>query len=307
MTTQLGMPRHIVLITAANLCIAVIAWLPSCVLQTEQLDPPPGPEGSPGESGPKGDKGDPGALGVCPADMVAVGDFCVDKYEALIVDGTFYNDGACDGSCTEGSTCFGSEGGVNPQDNYPVTFPDSGNWTVPLYACSVEGIVPSRMMTWFQAQQACVNSGKHLITNAEWQAAAAGTPDDSTSCNISTSAPEAAENRADCMSVHGAFDMVGNLWDMTANWAVAGVTWQTANTEVKVPWPPSYGDGADTTVNVNGAAFGPGQVYADGLPAVVLRGGNWADDTNAGVFTTHLNVGPSASDPTLGFRCARAQ
>lgn len=30
-------------------------------------------------------------------------------------------------------------------------------------------------MSWFVAQQAALNSGKRLLTNAEWQGAAAGT------------------------------------------------------------------------------------------------------------------------------------
>jgi formylglycine-generating enzyme required for sulfatase activity len=36
---------------------------------------------------------------------------------------------------------------------------------------------PALYLTWFQAQQACMSVGKRLPTNAEWQAAAAGTPD----------------------------------------------------------------------------------------------------------------------------------
>ncbi|MBN4050310.1 SUMF1/EgtB/PvdO family nonheme iron enzyme [Desulfobulbus sp. AH-315-M07] len=296
------MPPHLALITVVNLCIAA-AWLPSCVLKTEQLDPPPGLQGEQGEPGPMGE---PGALGVCPSNMVSVGDFCVDKYEALIVSEDFYNDGACDGTCVEGSNCFGSGGSANPADNYPATFPDNGNWTVPLYACSVEAVIPSRMMTWFQASQACANAGKHLITNAEWQTAAAGTPDDQASCNISTTAPEANGNRADCVSAHGVLDMVGNLFEWTANWFVTGVPWQMADGDsTNTAWPASYGD--DAIWNLNGRTQSDPAGYVDGLPATALRGGYWGVGPAGGVFALLLNHGPSHRFTTIGFRCARGR
>ncbi len=320
--------------------------LSACTLDSEPLGPgpmgdagPPGEQGLPGEAGPPGtsqwadDAGQVGTdgdvavggnltvngnltvggnlaiadtltvkgrtIGSCPDDMAQVGDFCVDKYEAIVVDETFYNGGACNGSCEEDDTCFGTNGG----DNYPPTFPDNGNWTVRLYACSVPDEIPSRSMTWFQAAQACANSGKHLITNAEWQAAAAGTPDGSASCNISTSSPTAAENWPDCYSKHGAFNMVGNLWEWTADWFVAGRDWQTDDGQNAIPWPDdSYG--GDTTRNVDGRAYGAD--WVEGLPAVALRGGNWGYGGGAGVFTAHLDSGPTSSGLGIGFRCARS-
>ena len=47
-----------------------------------------------------------------------------------------------------------------------------------IYAVSIAGVTPSAYMTWFQAQQACANARKRLPSNAEWQMAVAGTPDD---------------------------------------------------------------------------------------------------------------------------------
>src|SRR5438874_617328 len=63
-----------------------------------------------------------------------------------------------------------------------------------IYARSVAGVTPSRSITWFQAQQALANSGKRLPTNAEWQQAAAGTPDPGASpgvqdCNTNSVGP----------------------------------------------------------------------------------------------------------------------
>ena len=105
--------------------------------------------------------------------MVKVGSYWVDRYEASLVDAKTWSSGQCSGSGTQ----YASSGGANPKDDYPSTFPDSGNWSTRVYACSVAGKTPSRMMTWFQAQQACLLSGKTLCTYAQWQGAAAGTYD----------------------------------------------------------------------------------------------------------------------------------
>ena len=78
-------------------------------------------------------------------------------------------------------SCF-----MGPGPGYPGNFPRDGNWTpVPgsnppspgVYAVSIPGVQPTACTTWFRANQACLLSGKRLLTNREWQAAAAGTPD----------------------------------------------------------------------------------------------------------------------------------
>ncbi|MGH8558173.1 MAG: SUMF1/EgtB/PvdO family nonheme iron enzyme, partial [Methylococcales bacterium] len=85
--------------------------------------------------------------------MVKVGSLCVDAYEASV-----WNTPA-------GGTRFGAAA-----DDYPCA--DNGNdCTGAIYARSEAGETPSGKITWFQAQQACVNAGKRLPTNAEWQMA----------------------------------------------------------------------------------------------------------------------------------------
>ena len=133
--------------------------------------------------------------------MVKVGPLCVDKYEASVwsnADGT--------------GTQYGAS-----SDNYPLSFPDTGNWTTQLYAVSRAGVTPSASITWFQAQQACALSGKRLLTNAEWQMAAAGTPD-SANCNVSTAAAANTGANASCVSNYQVNDMVGNVWEWVADW-----------------------------------------------------------------------------------------
>ena len=122
--------------------------------------------------------------------MVRVGPLCVDKYEASVWSGP------------------AGTGVQYPQGNprYPATSPTNGNWTEPLYAASIKGVGPSTFLTWFQAQQACALSGKRLLTNAEWQMAAAGTPDPGvggngvTECNTNTTGSIVTGAAANCQS-----------------------------------------------------------------------------------------------------------
>lgn len=243
--------------------------------------------------------------------MVKVGDFWVDRYEMSIVDETQYKDGTCDGA----GTPYGQT-----TDNYPSAFPDNGNWTAKYYACSINGVIPSANMTWFQAQQACINAGKHLCTNGEWQAAAAGTHDPgsndgskSAKCNTSTTTKSARytgkalsnpPSTTDCVSNHGAEDMIGNLWEWVDLWGQAGkVNTNFSSGTTATPWRSSYGDGGDKTWNLNGEAFD--HPFITGMPAAAIRGGDWQYGTGAGVFAMGLNSGPSLDAGYYGARCCR--
>jgi len=100
--------------------------------------------------------------------------------------------------------------------------------------------------------------------------------------------------------MHGAEDMIGNLWEWTAWWGQAGRTWQTSDGPSTSPWPAAYN--ADYTWNLNGTAHN-GSAYVAGLPAAAIRGGSWSNETNAGAFAVYWDHGPSAWYNYIGFRC----
>ena len=247
-------------------------------------------------------------------EMVKVGDFWIDRYEAIIVDETYWNGGRCDGS----GNAYGST-----SDNWSsviISFPFTGNWSSKLYACSKSGVMPSRWMTWFQAQQALSASGKHLCTNEEWQAAVAGTPDNSSDCNISGSGPRNTDSASNCVSKWGAFDMIGNLWEWVAMWGQAGpdsgvgAGAYAGTVGSGRGWdgfsPETSGDG-DGTWNLAGAAWGCDRngsncEYKIGVPFAAIRGGGWYYGAQAGAFALALDVGPSHRHSSIGMRgCLR--
>ena len=249
-------------------------------------------------------------------EMVKVGDFWIDRYEASLVDAAYWNGGACDGA-SSATIPYGSMG-ADPEDDYPTTFPDNGNFTAPVYACSVADERPSRKMTWFQAQQACALAGKRLCTNAEWQAAVAGTADpgdvDGTEggpCHTGGRLgviPRSTGNAAACVSRWGAEDMIGNVDEWVADWMQAGVAWQGSNDgsyplprggASDGPWAADYE--RDQSFNINGRAWDG--VWQDGLPAALHRGGNFESGVWAGAFAVSAYHAPSASNAQVGARC----
>jgi len=268
---------------------------------------PQGPAGGPaGPQGPQGPAGSPDTanqvrdkfftgttcVGTSANDvMVKVGPLCVDKYEASVwsnADGT--------------GTAYGVFTG---QTTMPVGFPANGNWTTPVYAVSKPGVLPSTAISWFQAQQACALSGKRLLTNAEWQMAAAGTPDPgtdngTTDCTVGSPDPVNTGSRSSCVSKWNVNDMVGNVWEWVADWMQGDTN----------PWAP-------TTTATAGGTYGDDRMYgtnpavsqdasSTNFPAALIRGGDWFEGTDDGVFDLVADFSPSTSNNGgIGFRCAR--
>lgn len=163
----------------------------------------------------------------CPPGMIGVTTFCIDKFEASLVH-------VADGSSW------------SPYLNPGAT---------PVRAVSVEGAVPQGYIDGDRAADACAAAGKRLCTDAEWLRACRG-PEQTTypygdtlelgRCNdhrdqhpavqyFGTTDPEIysmidnaclnqlpisvdpAGARGGCVSAEGAFDLMGNLHEWTAN------------------------------------------------------------------------------------------
>ena len=170
------------------------------------------------------------------------------------------------------------------RDNYGPCTDNGQNCSNDIYAVSLAGQTPAAYITWFQAQQACKNSQKRLPSNAEWQAAVAGTPDGAP-CNVSSGVVSLA-GAAGCVSSDGAHDMVGNLHEWVADWVPRSTACGT--------W--SDGSGDDQCL---------AGVATTGEPSALLRGGHFSLGTNAGPLSVNGGIAPSNSLNLIGFRCAR--
>ena len=177
----------------------------------------------------------PHPAGRCPPDMVFVGTrFCVDKYEGTLVEKL-------------------ADGTTRPHSPYQTPVPVDGTVYV---ARSVAGVVPQGYISAQQAQSACKAAGKRLCEPVEWRAACGGSegyafPYGPTrapgKCHDSGSTPmltyhadtmkrgwgreelnDPRNNQLEgglaktgaspeCVNDFGAFDMVGNLHEWTAD------------------------------------------------------------------------------------------
>jgi formylglycine-generating enzyme required for sulfatase activity len=248
------------------------------------------------------------ALAQCPEGMVASGPTCVDRYEASVWRIT---DEACITQVKQGRFPPPCRQGASQVAIAGIDYTDAqcqfnGGGCKNIFALSLPGVTPARSINYFIAAAACRNSGKRLPTNAEWQAAALGTPDPwpqddpADQCNVSGPSAVPTGTRNKCVSDVGAFDMVGNVIEFVADWgalATTGATW-----DVFIP-----GFGNDVS-NMGGPPSGT--IY--GLPGTTLRGGSFAIGSGgfgelAGVYAIDQNGAPnSIGDATAaGFRCVK--
>jgi formylglycine-generating enzyme required for sulfatase activity len=238
----------------------------------------------------------------CPTDSVVSGAVCMDKYEATVwrIPGATTSNKAIVLKVQQGKATAAALKAAGATQlvlglaqEYEPCHKNGQNCANDVYALSLPGEIPSRHMTWFQAQAACKNARKRLPSNAEWQAAVAGTPDTGSDNGTSDchtgfvgGLVTPTGSRSDCVSDDGAFDMIGNVPEWVADWVPrskigCGGSWNaTDDIQCLV--------GAET----------------DGEPGALVRGGAAGSFSNAGPLWIDGTTSP-AFWPDRGFRCAR--
>lgn len=222
--------------------------------------------------------------GKCPLGMSEVenvsGVTCVDRYEA-----------------SAGSGC-------------PERFPEQMLATlknVETGDCGAESkndAVPWRYVTRDQAMQMCARAGKRLPTNGEWYALSLGMNDVENTCNVSSKNISKTGEKTDCVTPHGAYDLVGNVWEWVSDDVQNGIY---KSTEV----PDS---GYVAQVNAEGMP-----VLSDENPQIlfgkdyfwskkegsfgIIRGGYYDSGTDAGAYSVHADTLPTTASVGIGFRC----
>jgi prepilin-type N-terminal cleavage/methylation domain-containing protein len=169
-------------------------------------------------------------------------------------------------------------------------------------------------------------TGGTVGTGGLWRGHSDGTPanalaasaDDNLGYEGTGNASPSIEKRTHTLS-NGAviWDLSGNVWEWTSDTiqglnkpnTSSGFLWQNWSSisnfgslsyDLTRPSDPTW----DTTTGSNENV---GQYYAGTVTGTTtfafLRGGFWADNIIAGVFTLFLNLTPSASNSNYGFRC----
>ena len=153
-----------------------------------------------------------------------------------------------------------------------------------------------------------MNALKGLLSNAEWQGAAAGTVDPgfndgtaNTMCNtdggvaratgLAGGTPGGAES---CISKWGVEDMVANVAEWVADWIQDNSDSNDSGARSTVTF------GNDFILGIDEAS-----PTGDRFPAALSRGGNFLNGSGAGVFALRAGVGPSFAGSVVGFRCGR--
>ncbi len=236
----------------------------------------------------------------CAPDAVVGGATCLDAYEASVWRIPYPTTANASlvrkitlGRATRvdltagGATQLGTVG-----DDYAPCADNGQSCVGDIYAVSLPSEIPSAFVTWFQAEEACANAGKRLPTSAEWQVGASGTPDagpddGSTDCNTATAGEVSLTGaRARCISARGAFDMVGNVAELVADWVPA------------TTFCPGWASFSDDQMCLSGAST------TANFPGALLRGGQFFGGPSAGPFAV-TEFPPFRATIFVGFRCAR--
>jgi len=168
---------------------------------------------------------------------------------------------------------------------------------------SKPGVLPWRFATVVQAEELCARAGKRLLSAAEWYAAARGTADGDQVC-VLTSTLQPTGSVPKCHAGSGAFDMVGNVWELVSdrvqNGVLDGVSlpnqgYVTEVSQIGVP---------------NRTGESPSAIYNNdyfwreaGDTAAVMRGGYYGSGSDGGIYSVHTGMNQDFASAATGFRC----
>ncbi len=222
--------------------------------------------------------------GKCPSGMVSVenipGISCVDMYES-----------SADAKCpvADPQTLLGSLQNIESPGCVPRSAP---------------GTTPWRYITRDQAMQACARVGKRLPTSEEWYTLSLGIIGVHESCNISSKNISKTGSFNTCLTPHGAYDFVGNVWEWVSDDVMDGIYKSQKLPENGFVAQVDQSGMAVATSDTEQELFGSDYFWSRDEGAYgIIRGGYYDSGIDAGVYTVHADTLPTAASAGIGFRC----
>ncbi len=225
-----------------------------------------------------------------------------------------------EGKCPQGMSTVDNVLGVICVDTYevstsskcPISDPDQILSTLKNYEVkecipeSKSNVSPWRFVTRDQAMQLCARVSKRLPTSEEWYALSLGMVAVESNCNIASKNLSLSGAQTACVSPHGAYDLIGNVWEWVSDDVINGMY-----NDAKIPE-----SGYVTQVDSSGMAtvsssepqelFGKDYFWSRGEGSFgIIRGGYYDSGTDAGVYIVHADTLPTSASAGIGFRCVK--
>lgn len=168
---------------------------------------------------------------------------------------------------------------------------------------SAPQVLPWRFVSYRLAEQLCARAGKTLLSVASWYKAALGTPD-TVACASNEQSLSKTGSHSSCVSGIGAFDMIGNVWELVAGEVKAGkLADQTLPHEGYVSAVGDNGIPTETDPTPN-ALYGSDYFWTEAFGTyAVMRGGFYKGQSDAGLYSTQAAISDNFSGEAVGFRC----
>lgn len=166
--------------------------------------------------------------------------------------------------------------------------------------------IPWRFVTRDHAMQLCARAGKRLPTSEEWYMLSLGLGSIDTACNVQSGEIKETGASDACISPHGAFDLVGNVWEWVSDDVIDG---KYRERQLPEEGYVAQVDGSGiATVSVKNpeALFGSDYFWVAREGAFgIIRGGYYDSGSDGGIYAVHADTLPTTASIGIGFRCVK--
>jgi hypothetical protein len=167
-------------------------------------------------------------------------------------------------------------------------------------------VQPWKFVTRDQAMQMCARVGKRIPTNEEWYQLSLGMVGVESSCNVSSKNPANTGTFAECVSNHGTYDLVGNVWEWVSDDVIDGTYKSAVVPESGYVAQVDASGMATVSSNEPQELFGKDYFWSEMNGAFgIVRGGYYDSGSDAGIYTVHADMLPTTASIGIGFRCVK--